>query len=702
MSVQSARPSRISLTPVAIVLFTASCASAARSAAPAPRAADVTWLDPTRAATVLRVEHDRPKSFAAAPDGSIFVSMFSGALYRSAPAGDGPWEQVANRGPTSLLSMYAPSRSVVFGIANGGLSILRWSEHQGFRPENLPHTGWAPFPHWCSETNTVGRLIAIGGLSDNSVFAVGYHAFTYRYDGQRWDIDPNVLAAFDSFCDEDAHNTLVALGANHAGVFAAGARVLRTSGDGRWFPVSLPTPRTGEDPVDVTAIAREDSSLVFAVKAWSTVDTISPVRRLLRLAPDGRSWTELASVAPPEWFGDLRSAAQTEGPAVFWNEQSASAIVVAQDRARLYRLQATGQSPEIRGAVVVGGALFFAEGRDMGAIVQDVADYAIIVRVPLDAVRPPPARLTASVAPVAAAAPKRPLTIRELASAESLFIARAPQCAFPLMFDTTAWKRYHFMGGVSFLVPPWFQTTPPDRRMDSTAGDWVYKDGYVMWRNSFATRPRAFGNGSAVEACVTTRSGTRLLVLVSRDTISHAPTILVLPAAANKLEPEWTNWLEEPWLMVRLPTPGEIGGAMTMIQSMTWPPAPAPPPKPAASPGCRSTEGEAIVFLEALRYLSTDPSRRAVARRSQAGLSELRDSADVEQITQGPLCARAAAAFDSLYSAVDPTYRDPARRVYVYRYGRSFVVGDPFVRAGEWFPLVVFDAEFKQIGGITF
>ena len=702
MSLRSARWPRVSFAPITIALFSASCASAARSAAPTPHGADVTWLDISRAETVLRVENDRPKSLAAAPDGTIFVSMFSGALYRSAPAGEKPWEQVATRGPTSLLSMYAPSRRTVFGIANGALSILRWSEHGGFRPENLPIVGGAPFPHWCTETNTVGRLIAIGGKSETAVFAVGHHAFTYHYDGSRWDADPNILASFGLFCDEDPHNTLVAVCANDAGVYAAGARILRTSGDGRWLPVSLPAPRTKEDPVDVTAIARQDSSLVFAVRAWSTTDSIEPVFRLLRLAPDGRSWTELASYAPPTWFGAPRAPAQTEGPAVFWNEQSASAIVVAHDRARLYRLQAAGQSPEIRGAVVVGDALYFAEGRDMQAIVKDVADYAMIVRVSLDAVRPPPTPVTSSVAPVTTTPPKRPLTIHELATAESLFIARAPSCSFPPVFDTTTWKRFHFKGDVSFLVPPWFQTSPPDRRMDSTAGDWTFRDGYAMWRKSYAPRPRAFGNGSTVGACVTSKPGSRLLVLVSRDTISHAPTVLVLPAAENKLRPEWTNWLEEPWLMVRPATPGDVGIAMTMIQSMTWPPPPGPPPRPAASAGCRSDEGEAISFLEGLRDLSTDTSRQAVAERSRAGLSALGDTALVEQITQGPLCARAAAAFDSYISAADSAHRDPARRVYLYRYGRNFVVGDPFVRAGEWFPMVVFDAEFKQVGGITF
>ena len=271
------------------------------------------------------------------------------------------------------------------------------------------------------------------------------------------------------------------------------------------------------------------------------------------------------------------------------------------------------------------------------------------------------------------------------------------------MFDTTQWPHAGFHGGIRFAIPPSFQPVPRDDGKDSLSGNWESGRAYITFRSSFAPGPRAVGDWPAIERCLTSASGSRLLVLINRDSSTEIPYLLVLSVPKDKIAPEWDGHRDRPFLSIRLSAPDQMGMATTLIQSLRWPAPPdSEPPPDSLLSACRSDAGEAAWFLGDLREVATDTSGMFAERRKNLGLPMLRSPSEVQQITSGAICERATAAFDSLVAQTDSSNRDPHRRIYLYQYGKLYVVGDPFVRFGEWFPLAVFDRDWKQVGGISF
>ncbi|HEY0151802.1 MAG TPA: hypothetical protein VGB92_07390 [Longimicrobium sp.] len=319
------------------------------------------------AAIVLRLPDDALYGMTAAPDGTLFLSTFRGAIYRSRDAGRG-WDRVSQQQDTgsepALLYLYAPSRTTLFAVRSGGSEVYRWDEGKGLRPEPTPVAGrW----HSCGHTAASASLIGVWGRSAREVYAVGMDGLVLRFDGARWAVERNPLSDSAGPCGEWG-TRLEAVGGDDRYVYAAGSRTMRRSQGGSWE--LLPRAhRPGEVSV-VRGIATGDGGPVFGgIFQKPSVGSAAGPIRLFRPVPQpragGSAWEMLWAGGPYVEMFEVGTSAPGSPP-VFFDMASPNIFVL--DRRRLRRYRAP-ELTEIRGAAVVGRHVVVAGGRDATALV---------------------------------------------------------------------------------------------------------------------------------------------------------------------------------------------------------------------------------------------------------------------------------------------------------------------------------------------
>ena len=117
---------------------------------------------------------------------------------------------------------------------------------------------------------------------------------------------------------------------------------------------------------------------------------------------------------------------------------------------------------------------------------------------------------------------------------------------------------------------------------------------------------------------------------------------------------------------------------------------------------CLPADDHSRYYVEAARALGAGSDRGTVAVRAASKLPVLASPSQVQQVTAGAVCAVASSAYDSVYSLKYGVPRKPDRLVYVMQYGSLYLVGDPQVRGGEFFPMVLFSATFAPLGAVDF
>lgn len=290
------------------------------------------------------------------------------------------------------------------------------------------------------------------------------------------------------------------------------------------------------------------------------------------------------------------------------------------------------------------------------------------------------------------------------AADDSAWIANAPTCQFPAMVDTTGWRRVTYGSDISFSLPPdLHDPTAGYTPNDSVHGDWWdSRYRYIMARRAWAQPPGRLRNRLAWTRCVSAASGSRLLIVA--DTLDSLPFFEVMRAPAGRLTPEWRQYFPLTRIDFGRFPHEETSLVLTIIQTMRWhsPPDSASPPVAGPFSSCRPVDEESTALLFHLKDVGTTTDTLFSASRDSARLPLLTPSMPFRQVTDAPLCSRAAGAFDSLVVNANPSQHDPARRIWLFQYGAFYVIGDPYVRMGEWFPMYVFDAKFRYVGAITF
>jgi hypothetical protein len=117
---------------------------------------------------------------------------------------------------------------------------------------------------------------------------------------------------------------------------------------------------------------------------------------------------------------------------------------------------------------------------------------------------------------------------------------------------------------------------------------------------------------------------------------------------------------------------------------------------------CLPADTKSSRLLSHLQEIGTASGGTPALQRTQAKLSLLSSPGQVQQVTSGSQCARAASALDSIARVAAPTQGNPYRRVYLYQFGTQFVVSDPKDRAGEWQSVSSFASNWSYLGTIMF
>jgi hypothetical protein len=317
------------------------------------------------AAVVLRLPGDALFSMTSAPDGTLFISTFGGALYRSRDEGR-RWDRVAQQDSGSepaLLRLYAPTRTTLFAVQSGHPEVYRWDEGKGLRRERTPVAGrWLS----CGHTLVSASLVGVWGRSEREVYAIGWNGVVLRYDGARWAEERNPLSDSAGPCDDEPGARLEEVGGDDRYVYAAGSRTIRRSRGGSW-ELLPPVHRPGEVSA-VRGIATGDAGPVFG-GSFSGAGPATDPMRLFRPVPHpgaaGSGWEMLWAGGPYVELFEAGTSAPGSPP-VFFDMASPNLFVLHGRRLRRYR------APElsgIRGAAVVGRHLVVAGGRDTTALV---------------------------------------------------------------------------------------------------------------------------------------------------------------------------------------------------------------------------------------------------------------------------------------------------------------------------------------------
>ena len=348
--------------PAALTAFAIVLAAGAASCRKEPRGA----RELRDAAVVLLLPGDFPFGMASAPDGTLFLSTFGGALYRSRDAGRG-WDRVAQHDTGSepaLLHLYAPSRTTLFAVQSGHPEVYRWDEGKGLRREQTPVAG-----HWfsCGHTLVSASLVAIWGRSAREVYAIGWNGLVLRYDGVRWDVERNPLSDSAGRCGGPG-TRLEGVGGDDRYVYAAGMRAMRRSPGGSWE--LLPSAQRPGELSAVRGIATGHGGPVFGgifqmAGVGSAADPIRFFRPVPRPTAGRSGWEVLWAGGPYVEF--LAAGTSAPGsPPVFFDRASSNVFVV--DGRRLRRYRAPGLTG-IRGAAVIGRHVVVAGERDTTALV---------------------------------------------------------------------------------------------------------------------------------------------------------------------------------------------------------------------------------------------------------------------------------------------------------------------------------------------
>jgi hypothetical protein len=312
----------------------------------------------------LRVPGDAVYAMSGAPDGALFVSTFGGAVYRRVSPG-APWTRVvpphAEAGADApLLQIGAPSGRAFFAIAGSGL--YRWDEAGGLRREGAPVTDSTA--SGCAHLLGAAALQAIWAPSEGEAYAAGRNGVVLHFDGTRWVRERTPLgASVPPRCDAVPGADLLGVGGSPAGVYAAGARVIRRTAAGVWELSS--GPGVGRARAETFAMASPPGAApLFGVAVIAPGSEMVDRYAFYRPGGPGRPWTRVAE-APPRELLDLAWGATTPGGGAFWGHANV-VVVVDHGKSRLVRLPL---SRPVRGVAVAGGRMYVATNAGDTALV---------------------------------------------------------------------------------------------------------------------------------------------------------------------------------------------------------------------------------------------------------------------------------------------------------------------------------------------
>lgn len=118
---------------------------------------------------------------------------------------------------------------------------------------------------------------------------------------------------------------------------------------------------------------------------------------------------------------------------------------------------------------------------------------------------------------------------------------------------------------------------------------------------------------------------------------------------------------------------------------------------------CLPSDPKSAILLATLQHLAVGPIPEPEAPyRAALQLPTLTSASQVQQITSGALCSRAASALDSMVNVRSSRPRNPNLVVYLFQYGNLYVVGDRSLKQGEYFPMMIFSSTFGFIDDMMF
>lgn len=318
-----------------------------------------------RRAPLLRLPDEQIYMIASAPDGAVFVSTFQGSVYRRMPGG-GAWTRVAAAprdaaNPVSIFWIHPFSARGFVGTHAS--RVYRWREGQALREEKTVLSDSAAR---CGHASAGLMLQAAWGTEDDT-YVVGERGNVLHYRGGRWQLERTPLTdAEPDRCEGFAATDLEAVGGADGWVYAAGRRIVRSRGDGRWEEVPGPVRDTA---AVVGAIAGHDGRLLFAVPRRSADPGAEGRMEIGFHQPGARAgtWTEVAR-SPWPFRGVQAATAHEGGPAVFVAMDNGRIIVLDGGRVRAYWPE-EGRRPDVRGAVPAGRDVLLAVNDSLTGLV---------------------------------------------------------------------------------------------------------------------------------------------------------------------------------------------------------------------------------------------------------------------------------------------------------------------------------------------
>jgi hypothetical protein len=318
---------------------------------------------------LLRLPNEPIVTLASAPDGAVFVSTFQGNVYRRMPGG-GAWTRIGTApnsiGRPAQLTIH-PFSARAF-VATEFSRIYRWREGEPIREEK---TVFSDSLVGCGDFSSFIWLRAVWGTEDDTYVAAD-HGNVLHYRGGRWTLERTPLTDVQPDpCVESFASDLMAIGGADGWVYAAGRRIVRSRGDGRWQEVRGPA--RGDTTAAIGAIASQDGGMLFAAALWRGHDVAEPTgRAAMRFYRPGQEgeWTEVTRAPPPARYASVVQAHE-RGPAVFFSWGGTWMTVVDGRRVRAWWPK-DGHT-DLRGGVPVG--------RDVWIAVNDSVT-GLVVRLP--------------------------------------------------------------------------------------------------------------------------------------------------------------------------------------------------------------------------------------------------------------------------------------------------------------------------------
>jgi hypothetical protein len=110
---------------------------------------------------------------------------------------------------------------------------------------------------------------------------------------------------------------------------------------------------------------------------------------------------------------------------------------------------------------------------------------------------------------------------------------------------------------------------------------------------------------------------------------------------------------------------------------------------------CKGADSVSVRIHASISDLLLSTDSADIAMRDTVGIAGVLPS-QVVLISDSRLCSKLAAAIDQLEHA-----NKPGRLFYAFSVGRVFAALDPTIRAGEWIPLLFYDAHFKLLWSVA-